>query len=58
MAAAGWFFHVQKEDQCTFCDYNRLCAPEQRLPGDMEAIREAMAHRPDLLAPLERWMRT
>ncbi len=56
LAAQGCFFHAQKKDQCTYCDYNRLCAPERILPKDMGEINAAMADRPDILDALNRWM--
>ena len=56
LAAQGFLFHAQKENQCTYCDYNRLCAPERILPKDMEEINAAMADRPDILDVLNRWM--
>ena len=56
LLAQGCFFHVQKEDQCTYCDYRRLCAAEQRLPKHMSEIREAMEDRPEIMIHLERWM--
>ena len=56
LAAQGCFFHVQKEDQCTYCDYHRLCATEQRLPKHMPDINAAISHQLDIIHSLNRWM--
>jgi RecB family exonuclease len=56
LVAQGCFFHLQKEDQCTYCDYRRLCAAEQCLPKHMKDIREAMGDRPKIWDSVERWM--
>ena len=56
LAEKGCFFRVQKEDQCTYCDYNRLCGGERYLPKDMENLNEADRDRPETLALLNRWM--
>ena len=56
MAAEGCFFHVQKEDNCRYCEFRRVCAAEQRLRRDMGAINEAMADQPRVMELLNGWM--
>jgi ATP-dependent helicase/nuclease subunit B len=55
----GGFFHIQKEQECTYCGYNRICANERVDNKKMEDIREAMAGEQaftELLDSLNRWM--
>lgn len=59
LAESGRFYHVQKTKQCRYCDYNRICAEEKRLPKHVDAICAAMP--PDAhphVALLEQWLQS
>ncbi|MCZ6635937.1 MAG: PD-(D/E)XK nuclease family protein, partial [bacterium] len=58
LVVKGGFFHTQKEDRCTYCQFNRICASEKRLPKDMKDIQEHTTDvsLADLLDTLNRWM--
>lgn len=59
LVANGGFFHIQKERECTYCPYHRLCADERIDAHNLDAIREAMrddAAFAPLLDGLNRWM--
>lgn len=48
----GGFFHIQKEKQCTYCDFAALCAGEERLPAD---LAPALPDQPEIAALLRLW---
>ncbi len=56
LAAQGCFYHIQKENQCPFCDYRSLCESERLLPADVDASLGAVADCPDIVALLEHWL--
>ena len=44
MVSQGAFFHVQKGEECTFCDYRKICADERKSRRDLEAMCDATSH--------------
>ena len=56
LVAEGYFFHLQKEHQCTFCEYNRICGKEAVLPSALKDLNPAMDNEPDLLRLINQWM--
>lgn len=50
----GGFFHLQKEKQCTYCDFAALCAGEERLPTDLDP-ETALPGQPEIAALLRQW---
>ena len=38
MVSEGAFLHLQKADECRFCDFRRICADERKTQRDLEAI--------------------
>ena len=56
MARAGCFLHVQRANQCTYCDYDRVCRTEAVLPSEVSASPGGEAHAPELEPLLRRWM--
>ena len=52
MMEVGGFFHIQKEKQCTYCDFAALCAGEERLPADLDP---ALPGQPEIAALLRLW---
>lgn len=55
----GGFFHIQKDRECDYCAYNRVCANERMDAKALADVRETMADNGDfapLLDSLNRWM--
>ena len=56
LVSQGCFFHVQRDDHCTFCDYNGLCAGEQRLASRMKEIEVSEEMKPEIIQSLRKWL--
>lgn len=59
LVGEGGFFHIQKDRECDYCAYNRVCAAERLDAKALADAREAMADKGDfapLLDALNRWM--
>ena len=56
LVSAGNFLHIQKEDHCTFCEFNRICATESITPKKWEGIEEEIGTQGDTEAKVGRWL--
>lgn len=59
LVSNGGFFHIQKDRECDYCAYNRVCANERMDAKALAKAHETMADNGDfapLLDNLNRWM--
>jgi len=56
LVSQGCFFHVQRDDSCAYCDYNGLCAGEQRLASRMKEIEASEGIAPEIIQSLRKWL--
>ena len=54
MVDLGAFFHVQKAEQCRFCDYRQVCASERKTKRDVEEMCAATAQLRALAQGMEK----
>ena len=55
----GGFFHIQKDRECDYCTYNRVCGNERLDAKALADAQETMADNGDfapLLDILNRWL--
>ena len=56
LAAAGCFFHLQKQEHCEYCPYNSICGGERLTRDQVPEIREALAGQPRIGAMIGAWL--
>ena len=56
LVANGCFFPLQKQDQCTYCDYCGACASDPIQKKHMAGVKEAMPEQSRITELMERWI--
>ena len=54
MVSAGAFHHLQKAEECRFCDFRRVCAGERKSRRELEAMRDATGQLRTFIHELQR----
>ncbi|MEC7842699.1 MAG: PD-(D/E)XK nuclease family protein [Candidatus Latescibacterota bacterium] len=54
MVSEGAFLHVQKAEECRFCDFRRVCADERKSGRQLEAMCDATGQLRTFVHELER----
>ena len=56
LVAEGYFFHIQKEDHCKYCEYNRVCATEAITPKEWKEIEKGVGTQGETEEKISRWL--
>lgn len=56
LVANGCFFPIQKQDQCTYCDYRGACDGDPIQKKHIPGVKEAMPEQAHITEFIERWI--